>query len=739
MTEVCCSSPLKREFTSPLIFLAVVSCLALVATAPAFAAARRARPDGVFNVREPPFNAKGNGRSDDYGAIQSAINAACANHTSDWNGGAEVYLPPGTYLISQPLLLNCVGLTFAGAGQGSTWITNNNAAGSPLLLQVYPNYPPPNLTTALLSGSGQAWSFPTHANNYYGFSDFSLRGIKDMDLNGLSALTAEFSVRLSTIGPDAFLASSDVWGKHHAFEIYYNGSSTLTGTMTVGGTFHTLTGTWSPSTGTVYHIALDYDGSTIRLFVNGSQVASQSASGTINQNPIEDVTLGAEVAGLNGYGPFWRTSTGGFVIDSVRISKVARYTSNFSRPTAKFSNDSNTLALLNFDNNPTIFTVAQSQGGSTFLPVINQQYPPVPVYYSVVKNLTVNNGGVWEIGCQYCSIDNTSIWWARVGMAFLQNSYRSETSNSFIYGGSGGGNSWIDFATDGMGHPDNITNLQVSGRTLVGVYSVGGGNWNGVYESVSCGQVYPFWLGYKDSEADFTIESAFVDYEPGGCAGNIDKAMVTSVYIEGSPHVVFIGGTLEEYNSQPVITVDASVNALSTVTFVGTEFNTDGGNTGAPNTGPPSKLIDIVNTPAFPVLLINPNLRVQPGVPLTNRSSAVSLVGGAGGHASIFGAGVRARPLKAPDAPFVRTSGSNKLSAGNTAVDPAGFVMTLCTGRTRLSEGTAAVADSCIRASRPTGCTDNSSKRPSACSAIPSTGRIVLHGNGSDEVSWFQM
>lgn len=50
------------------------------------------RPPFV-NVTAPPFNARGDGRSDDRAAIQAAIHAA-AN-----NGGGAVYFPKGVYLI----------------------------------------------------------------------------------------------------------------------------------------------------------------------------------------------------------------------------------------------------------------------------------------------------------------------------------------------------------------------------------------------------------------------------------------------------------------------------------------------------------------------------------------------------------------------------------------------------------------------------------------------------------------
>jgi hypothetical protein len=60
----------------------------------------------VINVRD--FGATGDGTTDDTAAIQAAINAAKVAAT---NRGAVVYLPPGAYLVSSPLILPRTGTT----------------------------------------------------------------------------------------------------------------------------------------------------------------------------------------------------------------------------------------------------------------------------------------------------------------------------------------------------------------------------------------------------------------------------------------------------------------------------------------------------------------------------------------------------------------------------------------------------------------------------------------------------
>jgi hypothetical protein len=66
-----------------------------------------------INVKRGPYNAAGNGVSDDRAALQAAIDAASAA------GGGTVYLPKGVYRISDSLILK-TGVTLQGA-HSITW------------------------------------------------------------------------------------------------------------------------------------------------------------------------------------------------------------------------------------------------------------------------------------------------------------------------------------------------------------------------------------------------------------------------------------------------------------------------------------------------------------------------------------------------------------------------------------------------------------------------------------------
>jgi Pectate lyase superfamily protein len=93
---------------------------------------------GYINARNPPFNATGNGTSDDTSAIQSALNSAATN------GGGIVFLPQGNYRINSSLAVpaqtSLVGIWRAPAAssqaQGTTLLAVAGAGatnGSPFI------------------------------------------------------------------------------------------------------------------------------------------------------------------------------------------------------------------------------------------------------------------------------------------------------------------------------------------------------------------------------------------------------------------------------------------------------------------------------------------------------------------------------------------------------------------------------------------------------------------------------
>jgi hypothetical protein len=103
-----------------------------------------------------------------------------------------------------------------------------------------------------------------------------------------------------------------------------------------------------------HHIVGSYDGSNMRLYVNGSRVANLITSGAIDQttNPLR-------IASADGSGDLFQG-----LIDEVRVSNIIRYTGNFVVPQAPFATDAATRGLWHLDERSGTTTADASGNGN---------------------------------------------------------------------------------------------------------------------------------------------------------------------------------------------------------------------------------------------------------------------------------------------------------------------------------------------------------------------------------------
>lgn len=141
-------------------------------------------------------------------------------------------------------------------------------------------------------------------------------------LNDITVMTALFDTRPidGTNGayPTVFVYTSKI-------TYYYNDDFRITGSTTL-------------SSNTWYHMALVRNGSTHTIYINGTSQGSYTNSASVTG--INSFRIGGGAGSnyiLSGY------------IDEFRVSNNARYTSNFTAPTAEFTYDSNTLLLAHCD------------------------------------------------------------------------------------------------------------------------------------------------------------------------------------------------------------------------------------------------------------------------------------------------------------------------------------------------------------------------------------------------------
>jgi hypothetical protein len=166
----------------------------------------------------------------------------------------------------------------------------------------------------------------------FGTGSMAFDGTGDyLRTNGLAVGAGDFTVECwiypsSLSGSNQGVFSVGTTDVAEAFAIY----TTATGTINLYASNNERINSSAGviATGNWYHVALTRSGTTIKLFLNGTQVGS---SYTSSQN-FSSTTINVGW----GYGGFVQFN--GY-IDDLRITKgYARYTSNFTPPTAAFPN-----------------------------------------------------------------------------------------------------------------------------------------------------------------------------------------------------------------------------------------------------------------------------------------------------------------------------------------------------------------------------------------------------------------
>ncbi len=625
--------------------------------------------NGQINVKAPPYLARGDGVTDDTGAIQAAINAGCASAGKH----PEVYLPatPGglSYKITSPLLIDC-NIRFTGAGWQQSAISQN-FFGPTIVAQAAESGWKPPLTTSIgvtwqashnyaqwqdirdsngnievqeaaacTSGSGAHPNWPTTQPNTvadgsctwalattggmaaiasgaggsldsadpeffngagYGSNNATMEIMNPANLegvlNGLSQFTVEFYfepfsnpgsntnwiISITQGAPDGNGNQRQLWFGLQGANGSCSGPCLQTG-WEIGGAQNASSFNAAANTvalNRIHHIALTYDGSSVRTFVDGQLAQTTAASGSWNVGPFASFMLASQGASIypgvsDGFGN--PTAPGFF--DSLRISNVARYTASFTPPTAKFSSDGNTVFLENFPTGTPTGTIEGLWANQTnvFIP-IETSNGAAEVNPGYIGNLQLADNGIWATWTINSTIEN--VWMGSAGRTCvnLANNDFQITIRRVFCGIVPGAKTSVGFIFGNASNDNLYDHIQCDGQYACIGQITGAGHY-----------IMPDFTdrGYGFAPLYFIQGQALLD-SPILDVEDSAPNQIAAVYSQGAPAPIVINGGQ--------LTSGAAGNAYLTI------------NGGAPfivngtlfENGTPAELLNVVSNPSSPV------------------------------------------------------------------------------------------------------------------------------------------
>jgi hypothetical protein len=187
-----------------------------------------------------------------------------------------------------------------------------------------------------ITWTGATWGScaPSYAVDFDGVND-GLSSSVALGRGLSSTVTIEYWIRPDAIGPwMKILNIHNADNRDVDMEIRPDGKVYCTLFDQTGGN-HGSTSTSVLSSGTWYHVACSYDGSTQRMFINGTLQASTAWTGQVQLNDTVTIS-GFESRYVNG------------TLDEFRLSSTARYTVSFTPP-SHFTADGATILLWLFN------------------------------------------------------------------------------------------------------------------------------------------------------------------------------------------------------------------------------------------------------------------------------------------------------------------------------------------------------------------------------------------------------
>jgi hypothetical protein len=230
---------------------------------------------------------------------------------------------PGIDLQST-LVLHCDGIDASTAFPDSSLVPKIVTAVSPAQVDTaqfkFGN------AAYLGDGASTGLTIPDNADFEFGSGDFTLDCW--VRFNALPVTQAMFITKYETAGAQRCF-----------FWAYNDSTASMEFRYSPDGSGSTLfSQPMSPTTATWYHLAVVRDGGDILMFVDGTQIGTTDTITESLFNGTAALNIGAFNAGTGGFLDGW--------MDEIRVSNVARWTSNFTPPAAPYSVDTYAVAWI---------------------------------------------------------------------------------------------------------------------------------------------------------------------------------------------------------------------------------------------------------------------------------------------------------------------------------------------------------------------------------------------------------
>lgn len=319
-----------------------------------------------------------------------------------------------------------------GSNGGTTFTDSSPAARSPLTVSNVQT-----LTAVKKFGTAAGAAVAGSAILEYAASS-------DFQYDGAATWTIEFFLLVNSLGSPQQRFLGQRTGSGRFFQITTGGLFQLVDadgtTLSMGGTLH------SNTTGTWFHVAVTCDGTSVRSFINGDLITTQTAT-TFNDATTTDFSIFSA-------GSTWTTDHLRGYIDELRITRgVCRYKAGYTIPQSAYPDaleptwdDSvpRTCLLLQFEDSETV--VASMPGTASAADVVS--------YNGETASATVNDATAvsYTAGGFAFTIDNTNNYIRYVAEKLDAANYSEfeYSCDAIAYGTPSGTSGSIEFMSMGV-------------------------------------------------------------------------------------------------------------------------------------------------------------------------------------------------------------------------------------------------------------------------------------------------